>query len=176
MTPEQIFFLLAGLFTLTSAIMVVVSPKLVHAALWLIVTLAGIAALFVLLEAGFLAVVQVAIYIDAIAILIIITVMLTRRVMRETDPQVNRNWLLAGVASAVLFAALMAVLSQLPGIQEGAALTVVDQEITLKSLGRGLVDVNQFVLPFEVASILLVAAMIGAIVVSWPFGRSEEGE
>ena len=70
MTAEQLLFLAVGAVTLIAAILVVTSPRLVHAGLWLILALAGVAVLFVLLENGFLAVVQVAIYIDAIAILI----------------------------------------------------------------------------------------------------------
>src|SRR3989304_5618614 len=107
MTPEQILFLVIGALTLIASILVVTSPRLVHAGLWLIAALAGVAVLFVLLENGFLAVVQVAIYIDAIAILIIIVVMLTRAVMRETDPQINRTWVLSGMAALLLFASLL---------------------------------------------------------------------
>jgi NADH-quinone oxidoreductase subunit J len=87
MTPLQIVFLIAGALTLLSALLVVTRPNLVHASLWLIATLAGVAVLFVLLEAGFLAAVQVVIYIGAIAILIIFAVMLTRRVMADSGPR-----------------------------------------------------------------------------------------
>ncbi|MFQ5923603.1 MAG: NADH-quinone oxidoreductase subunit J, partial [Anaerolineales bacterium] len=92
MMVPQIIFLAAAAVTLIAAIMVVTVTRLVHAGLWLILALAGIAVLFILLDNGFLAVVQVAIYIDAIAILIIIAVMLTRAVMSDTDPQINRMW------------------------------------------------------------------------------------
>jgi NADH-quinone oxidoreductase subunit J len=176
MTAAQLFFLFAAATTLIAAIMVVTSPKLVHAGLWLILALAGIAVLFVMLESGFLAVVQVAVYIDAIAILIIITVMLTRAVMRETEPQINRDWILAGVAVLLIFSGLLALLTQIPGASNTTLSILPDSEVILEDLGKSLVDVEGFVLPFEVASILLVAALVGAMLVARaPKSRPEDG-
>ena len=163
MTAEQLLFLAVSAVTLIAAILVVTSPRLVHAGLWLILALAGVAVLFVLLENGFLAVVQVAIYIDAIAILIIIVVMLTREVMRETDPQINRTWVLSGMAALLLFGSLLAIIFQLP---TPIRPVLLDPESGLDVLGKALVDVDGFILPFEIASVLLVAALIGAIVVA----------
>ncbi len=176
MTPQQIIFIVTGVVTLIAAFMVVSSPKLVHAGLWLILALAGIAVLFVLLENGFLAVVQVAVYIDAIAILIIIVVMLTRAVMGGTEPQMNRLWVLAGVVAFMFFAGLLPLLYQSAPTSEAPPLTATPEEM-LELLGRSLVDVEAFILPFEIASVLLVAALIGAIVVAQvPLKRSKEGE
>jgi NADH-quinone oxidoreductase subunit J len=163
MTAEQLLFLAVSTVTLIASILTVTSPRLVHAGLWLILALAGVAVLFVLLENGFLAVVQVAIYIDAIAILIIIVVMLTRAVMRETDPQINRTWVLSGMAALLLFASLLAIVLQLPAPIRPVLL---EPESGLDVLGKALVDVDGFILPFEIASVLLVAALIGAIVVA----------
>lgn len=171
MTIPQIIFLATGAVTLIAAVMVVTSPRLVHAGLWLILALAGMAVLFVLLENGFLAVVQVAVYIDAIAILIIITVMLTRAVMRETEPQINSLWILAGLGAAMLFAGLLAIGMRL-GLTAPAALPeLLGAEAQLELLGRSLVDVDAFILPFEIASVLLVAALVGAILVAMVPGR-----
>ncbi len=114
MTVLQIVFLVTGLVTLLAGVMVVASPKLVHAALWLIVSLAGVAVLFVLLNANFLAVVQVVVYIGAIAILVIFAVMLTRRVMADTGPTHNPTWWLALISALVLFGGLLALITQLP--------------------------------------------------------------
>jgi NADH-quinone oxidoreductase subunit J len=108
-------------------------------------------------------VVQVAVYIDAIAILIIIVVMLTRAVMKDTDPQINRVWIWAATAAVVMFGAMLAIISQ---VSDQTLPELINPETGLKILGRALVDVNGFVLPFEIASVLLVAAMIGAIVVA----------
>jgi NADH-quinone oxidoreductase subunit J len=174
MTTIQLVFLLIGAITLLSAVMVVSSPRLVHAALWLILALAGVAVLFVLLEASFLAVVQVAVYIGAIAILIIFAVMLTRRVMADSGPQTNRNWWAAAATALVLFGALLALFSQVPTLSTPSAALAASPEAILEDLGQALVDVNRYVLPFEVASVLLLAAMIGALVIARPPARSTD--
>lgn len=176
MSVVQIAFLISAAVTLVAALMVVLSPRLVHSALWLILTLAGIAVLFVLLNAGFLAVVQVAIYIDAIAILIIIVVMLTQRAMGEQIVQVNRGWWMAAIAALVLFVGLLALFNLIPSLQVEAPALTADAESILEDLGTSLVDVNRYVLPFEVASILLLAALIGSIMIAWPRGTGEEPE
>jgi NADH-quinone oxidoreductase subunit J len=177
MTALQILFIVLGLATLVSAAMVVSSPKLVHAALWLIATLAGVAGLFVLLEAGFLAMVQVAVYIGAIAILIIFAAMLTRRVMADTGRQANRAWWAAVFASGLLFVTLIALFREIPSwwtaVPSPLALA---PEAQLEDLGQSLVDVNRYVVPFEVASVLLLAALVGAIVVARPLKKDEPGE
>ncbi len=156
--------------------MVVISPRLVHAALWLILSLAGTAVLFVLLEAGFLAVVQVAIYIDAISILIIIVIMLTRRVMMRGDTQITRNWWLGAVSALILFVGLIVLLNMVPSTAIDTTPTIANADQLLEDLGRSLVDVDRFILPFEVASILLLAALIGSIMIAWPPRVQAESE
>jgi NADH:ubiquinone oxidoreductase subunit 6 (subunit J) len=162
MTALQIIFLIAAAATLGSGVMVVVARNLVHAALWLIVSLFSVAILFVLLEAGFLAAVQVVLYIGAIAILIIFAIMLTRRVMQDTGPQTNRQWWLGALIAAALFAALFLILRQVTYPVANAAVPAN----SLQMLGFSFVDPNQYLLPFEVASVLLLAAMIGAIAIA----------
>jgi len=169
MTAMQIVFLVIGAATLLGGVMVVVSRNLIHAALWLILSLAGVAALFVLLEAGLLAVVQVAIYIGAIAILIIFAVMLTRRVMADSGPAANPNWWAAALAALMIFAGLVVVFMQLPALGAAQAAPLASEpEALVEDLGRALVDVDRYVVPFEVASVLLLAALIGAVVVARP--------
>ncbi len=170
MTGPQIVFLAVAAVTLIAAIMVVTVPRLVHAGLWLILALAGIAVLFILLDNGFLAVVQVAIYIDAIAILIIIGVMLTRTAMSDTARQINRMWLAAAFACLVIMAGLLGIVSQAP---EATAGLLVEDQVSMEALGRVLVDVDGFILPFEVASVLLVAALVGAILVAMTPARGD---
>jgi NADH-quinone oxidoreductase subunit J len=162
MTALQIIFLIAAAATLISGLMVVTARNLVHAALWLIVALFSVAILFVLLEAGFLAAVQVVLYIGAIAILIIFAIMLTRRVMEDTGPQTNRQWWLGAIIAVALFAALFVVLRQ---VTYPEVTTAVPPD-GLQTLGRSFVDPDLYMLPFELASVLLLAAMIGAIAVA----------
>jgi NADH-quinone oxidoreductase subunit J len=167
MTADRLIFLVAAALTLGSAITVVTVRNLVHAALALIVTFFGVAVLFVLLQAGFLAAVQVVLYIGAIAILIIFAIMLTRRVMQDTGPQINGQWWLAAILSVALFAALWMVLRQVPGLQGALApAAAADSEASLRQLGAALVDPNQYMLPFEVASVLLLVALVGSIVIA----------
>jgi len=103
MTGIQIFFLIVGLVILGSALMVVTTGNLIHAALWLIVTLFGVAVLFAILDASFLAVVQVVVYIGAIAILFIFAVMLTHKEMRDRGPQLSNIWWLNAIISLLTF-------------------------------------------------------------------------
>src|SRR3990172_6321667 len=92
MTVAQGIFLVTALIAVLAALMVVASPRLVHAALWLVGRLGTGAVVFILLDAAFLAMVQVAVYIGPIAILITFTVMLHRRVMSASGRQAHRTW------------------------------------------------------------------------------------
>jgi len=166
MSAYEIIFIITALATFGAALMVVTTPNLVHAALWLVVTLFGVAVTFVLLSAAFLAVVQIVIYIGAIAILMIFAIMLTQRVMKASGPQANANWWLAALIGFVFFAGLTVIFLN----SEAANLTmpVLEAEAdSVGNLGRALLSPNGFVLPFELASVLLLAALIGAIVVAW---------
>lgn len=169
MTPIQIVFLLVAVATLLSAVMVVSVRRIMHAALWLVVTLFGVAVIFVTLETGFFAVVQVVVYVGAIATLIIFAVMLTHRDLRDAEKQTNAGAWLAGLVSLAVVSGLVAVLAGWgnfsavrPGIDTSAAKEV--QQIS--ELGRLLVSPDAYAIPFEVASVLLIGALIGAIYVA----------
>ncbi len=165
MTVEQIIFLVIAAVTLVAGISVVTSRNLIHSALWLILTLSGIAIFYVFLDAGFFAVIQVVVYIGAIAILFIFAAMLTRRVMQDTGPQSNSNWWLGALIALLLLAGITMIFvswkdfTTLPPV-------LVDSTEKLSQLGLALVSPDQYVLPFELASVLLVAGMIGAIFVA----------
>ncbi len=162
----RIIFGVVTLVVWGAALGVVTTPNLVHAALWLVLTLFGVAVVFVLLNATFLAVAQVVIYIGAIAILFIFAVMLTRRVMKDTGPQTNPGWWLAALIAILLFAGLTAMLWTWPGFF--TALPELPENVDpVRALGTALVSPDLYVIPFELASILLLAGLIGAIVVAW---------
>ncbi len=165
MTPEQIIFIIVAVVTLAAGISVVTSRNLIHSALWLILALFGIAIFYVLLDAGFFAVIQVIIYIGAIAILFIFAAMLTRKVMQDTGPQANPNWWLGALIAILLFAGIVLVLINWQGFTSTAP-ELSNSAGRITQLGVALVSVDQYVLPFELASILLVAGMIGAIFVA----------
>ena len=166
MTGEQIIFLLVALFTLSSGFMVVTTGNLIHAALWLVSTLFGVAVVFALLNAGFLAVVQVVVYIGAIAILFIFAVMLTRKDMRDQGPQVNKNWWIGALLSVLTFGGLYFLLQGWNGLSRTAA-DIPSGFDAVAELGTALVSPDAYVLPFEVASVLLVGAMVGAVYVAF---------
>ena len=166
MTGAQIIFLVVALYTLISAVMVVTTRNLVHAALWLVSTLFGVAVVYALLNANFIAVVQVVVYIGAIAILFIFAVMLTRRDMRDSGPQLNKNWWAGAMVAVLTFAGLAFLLSGWSGFSKTAAeLPAGFDAISL--LGEALVSPTAYVLPFEVASVLLLAALVGAVYVAF---------
>jgi NADH-quinone oxidoreductase subunit J len=161
----DILFLIVAVITLASAVMVVTTRQLLHAALWLVLTLFGVAVLFAMLEASFFAVLQVMVYIGAISILIIFAIMLTRRIMEDTGPQVRKAWPFAALAALVVFGGLAMVVMNLPTARN-TTLPAPDGQQVIMQLGMDFVNPQKFAIPFEVASVLLLAAMIGAVYVA----------
>lgn len=169
MFAQYLTFGLFSLFTLGGAALVVWSRNLVHSALWLVVSLFGVAGLFVLLSAPFLAAVQILVYIGAIAILFIFAVMLTRGLTSASlDELFTRQWWVGAVASTSLVGALLlGVVLPVWGPDGTMSSQPVSVDVaTTREIGLALVSGNGYVLPFEVASVLLTAAMVGAIVIA----------
>ena len=165
MTADQIIFLVSAGLILGSALMVVATRKLIHAALWLVVALFGVAILFAVLQAGFLAVVQVVVYIGAIAILFIFAVMLTSKEMLEKGTQTRTNWWLPAVLGFTILIGLIILITGHADFNRIADQIPTNVD-TLRLLGIALVSPNAFVLPFEIASVLLLAALVGAVFVA----------
>jgi NADH-quinone oxidoreductase subunit J len=165
MPVGQFIFLLTGAIILGSALMVVTTRNLLHAALWLVVTLFGVAVLYAILQANFLAVVQVVIYIGAIAILFIFAVMLTRRELMEKGRQTRSTWWIPALLGLVILVGLVFLILSAPGVERTAAAMPAGLD-TVQALGTALVSPDAYVLPFEVASVLMLAALVGAVYVS----------
>ncbi len=169
MTPFHIVFLVLALATLISGIMVVSARRIMHAALWLVLTLFGVAAIFATLENGFFAAVQVVVYVGAIAILIIFAVMLTRRDLQDARQQNNRYAWLGGLVALGVVSGLIAALAQWQSFMAGRAPLATDAAAEgerIAQLGLALVSPDAYAIPFEVASVLLIGALIGAIYVA----------
>jgi NADH-quinone oxidoreductase subunit J len=168
MTAVQILFIIVAAVTLGAAVMVANSRNLVHAALWLIVTFGGVAVFYALLNAAFLAVAQVVIYIGAIAILLIFAIMMTRHITGDKTARFNANQIVALVLAVVLFAGLVWLLLDWTG---SAVVTVpLDARADpIRDLGAALVspDPGGYILAFELASVLLLGALIGALMIAW---------
>jgi NADH:ubiquinone oxidoreductase subunit 6 (subunit J) len=156
----QVIFLAIAAVTLVGAFGVVVARSVFVSALFLILSFVGVTGIYVLLQAPFLAGVQLLIYVGAVAVLIIFAVMLTRDVMSEEAPFLNRQWGCAGAIAAVLFL-LLALVGFLANWRISSAAPPQD---TILALGEALM--STYVLPFEVASVFLLVALIGAIVIA----------
>ncbi len=160
MTLLQVVFVVMAVITLAGAFGVVTARSVFISGLFLVLSFIGVAGLFLTLDAPFLAGVQVLIYVGAIAVLILFSVMLTRRVMDERMRQTNEQWAVAGVIAALLFVALGAMTFRADW-NVSAAAAPADNVV---ALGQALL--GPYVLPFEVASLVLLVALVGAIVIA----------
>lgn len=168
-------FVVFSIITLGGAIGVVTTRNLFRGTIFLMVSLFGVAGYYVLLEAPFLAAVQVLVYIGAIAILFTFAVMLTRSLTSLRD-RYNRP--IANLVGAVLLFAFLMLGVILPiwyGWEPNASIISAQVQDTT-ALGTALVDKEGLVLPFEVVSLLLTAAMIGAIVIAREVEEDEKGK
>jgi NADH-quinone oxidoreductase subunit J len=160
-TLQEIVLLLLGAVAVGAALLVVTTRQLVHAALWLVVAFGALAGCYLMLTAEFVAWVQVLIYVGAVVVLLLFGIMLTRAPIGRSAGLDSGNRVAATVVASATAAVLVTVVvagfhgaywEQRPG--EGAA----------KALGGSIF--RTWVLPFEALSILLLAALIGAIVLS----------
>jgi NADH-quinone oxidoreductase subunit J len=158
----QAVFVLLSLVAVGSALLVVTTSNMVHAALWLVVTLGAVAGLYLVLAAEFVAWVQVLIYVGAVVVLLLFALMLTRAPTGRTDDLTVRRALPAAIV-AVLVGVLLAV-TVLAGFHD----VRIDLEDTVVGSAEttGRTVFSMWVLPFEVLSVLLLAALVGAIVLS----------
>ena len=150
---------LLAILILASALWVVMLRNLFRAALSLGLVLIGIAGLFIVLEAEFLAFVQILVYVGAILTLVVFAIMLTAKLHASIASPASRQILPAAVASLGLFLVLAAATQALTWPTTSAA-----EPVLLATLGQQLV--TTLVLPFEVISLVFVAAMVGAIAIA----------
>ena len=148
------FWLLAAM-TIGGASMIIVSRNLIHAVIYLIIALLGVAGLYLTLSADFIAVVQVLIYVGAISVLMLFAIMLTPRAQRDNS-ETSLTLPAAFVMVLVLIATVYVALDTDWGTVRQAALA--DQA---RIIGQSLI--REYVLPFEIAAVLLTAALVGAI-------------
>ena len=162
MTAYEVVFVLLGVLTLGAAVLVVSSRQLVHAALWLVVALGGLAGCYLVLTAELVAVVQLLIYLGAVVVLLLFAVMVTRTSIGPVEDLDTGNRpaavLVALTAAGLLIALLVDAFDRafvdLSTVDPGSA----------AALGAAIF--RTWVLPFEVISVLLLAALVGAVVLS----------
>jgi len=154
------FWLLAAII-IASALAVVLLKNIVHSALFLVLTFVGVAGIYVLLNAEFLAAVQVLVYAGAVAVLIVFAVMLTRRGDIRASNLFNSSSLAAGVVALALFIIITLATGRMTWIATSSGnLSGSNVEAVADAfLGR-------FVIPFEVAAVLLLVAIVGAIILA----------
>ena len=162
MNVSQVIFLVLSAITLIGALGVVTNRNLFYAALFLVLSFVGVAGLYILLEAEFLAMVQILVYVGAIAILIIFAIMLSRRMMSPDVKALNEQWIIALITAIALFAILGFILLQVAWPTDVARVP----SDTIAELGKALVDPDQYLLVFEVASVLLLVALVGAVIIA----------
>jgi len=156
MNYYDILFYLFAIITLVSAWFVVTTRNVIYSAFFLLFTFFGVAGIYVLLAADFIAVVQIMVYVGGILILLIFGVMLTNKITNVDIKSGTANLLVASVVTGVLMGALVSVMFFTDWkVQPGETPTT-----TLKSLGSMLL--TDYILFFELLGILLLIALIGA--------------
>lgn len=159
-TGELVAFFILAVFAIGGAIFMINFTKVVHMVIAMAATLLSIAGIFFLLNAEFVGVVQVLIYSGAVTILMLFGIMMTRHTMEE-EPN-RRPWhsVLSFIAVAALFGFLMWGINTTPLPSETADVS----SFTVENLGT--VVFKQFVIPFELVSVLLLVALVGAIILA----------
>ena len=148
-------FIVIAIFTLSGALAAACLRKLIHAALCLVVAFIGLAAFYFLLGAEFVGLVQVFVYVGAVAVLIVFTILLTRR---EDEESSGFNWSGAVVAVAV-FAGLVWTILKTSSV---SVVAPAIEALTVKRIGEVLM--TNYVWPLQCVGLLLTAALIGALV------------
>ena len=159
-TAQNVSFWIIAVAMAAAAIGVVTMKNIVHAALALVVVLAGVAAQYILLQAEFLGIVQVLIYIGAVIVLFLFGIMLTRAPMRKTDEYDNDQRGLAGAVALLIFGMLAYLLVD----EFSGEKLVLTQPTATAAIADSIF--RSYVVAFEAVSMLLLAALIGAIVLA----------
>lgn len=164
----QILFWLLSVLAVVSALMVLISKNPVHSVLWLIVVFFAISGHYILLNAQFLAIVNLIVYAGAIMVLFLFVIMLMN-LGKESDPQKNIWIKLAGaISGGSLLIVLVSLIKQASEINDKEALMGNGNIGLIETLGKVLF--TDFVVPFEISSVLFLSAMVGAVVI----GKKEQ--
>src|SRR6185503_12938526 len=162
MSITHILFWILSVMALFSALMVITSKNPVYSVLWLVVTFFSISGHYILLNAQFLAIVNIIVYAGAIMVLFLFVIMLMN-LNRETEPQKNR-WIkmVSAIAGGCLLLVFVAALRKIDIRNQVAEVNTGDIGL-IKNLGKELF--TTYVVPFEISSVLFLSAMVGAVVI-----------
>ncbi len=167
----SIVFLLTSILTVAGALAAALLRNLVHCALSLTVTFAGLALLYLQLDAQFAGFSQILVYIGAVAILVVFAILLTRGSGIPEYRSFSSSWLAGLAIGAAVFALLAwAVVKSLPA----SAVSSAAPQITVQQIGLALM--SSYVLPLEIVAVLLTVALIGAVIVAMPESRNPKSQ
>ena len=164
MTANQLMFILFSAMIVTFSILTVTSRKILRSAVFLLFVLVSTSGLYFMLSYEFLAAIQLTLYAGGIVVLIIFSILLTSHISQKFEPVGIKKTIFSAIAAAAgAFVSIITILDYSFSATKEAAL-----EVNMKVIGKGLLATGRdgYVLPFEVISILLIAAMIAAIVVA----------
>jgi NADH-quinone oxidoreductase subunit J len=164
MASNQIMFILFALMIVIFSVLTVTSRKILRAAVYLLFVLVSTSGLYFMLNYQFLAAVQLTLYAGGIVVLIIFSILLTSHISQNFESSELRKNVFSAIAS--ISGGILAILTILN--YKFSATTQVAKEVDMTLIGKSLLSVNYdgYVLPFEVISVLLLAAMIAAIVIA----------
>jgi len=157
----QVIFIVLSVLMLSCALIVVTDRNLFHSAIFLAFSFVCVAGLYLMLQAEFLAGIQILIYVGAIVTLIIFAIMLTRNLANPRVLGVNKQWRIAAIVALLSFGVLFVVLIRV----QWPVTTAAPADNMIADLGQQMVSMN-YVLPFEVVSVLLLVALVGSIIIA----------
>ena len=157
---ELLFYPIA-LSVCVFAVLTVTSRDIFHSAVWLAMTLLSIAGIYFYLNAEFLGVIQILVYVGGIITLFVFAIKLTARIGDKTIQQSNQQVFISAVAALIFFFLLFKIIGTNPWVQGQAA--DLTSSVSLEQIGEALL--TTYLLPFEFISLILLAAMVGAIII-----------
>ncbi len=171
MAPNQILFILFAVMIIVFSILTVMTRRILRAAVYLLFVLVSTAGLYFMLNYQFLAAVQLTLYAGGIVVLIIFSILLTSHISQKFEAAELKKSVFSAIAS--LAGAILCIVTILD--YRFYATTEAAKEVNMKLIGNSLlsVDYDGYVLPFEIISVLLIAAMVAAIVVAKRAGPKE---
>lgn len=165
---EIIFYILSSII-LISSVLTVTTDKILRAAVYLLFTLAATAAFYFLVNYNFLAAVQLTVYAGGVVVLIIFSILLTHQINTDLESSSRRKKVFSGIASLFGSAVVISIIYKFTFLSlQQSAETINNTDTSVNSIGIQLLNYgeNGYILPFEVISVLLLAAMIAAIIIA----------
>ncbi len=166
MTLQQIFFGYFATIMTVLSLLVVTRKNPVHSVLWMLVLFMHMAGLYLFLNAEFLAAVQIIVYAGAIMVLFLFVIMLLNLRKEEKDFRLQKQWPVSAITGILFLIVLVLILSKITVLPELGeySIDMIRAEGSLMTIGKVLY--TKYLLPFEIASVLLLVAIVGAVVLA----------